>query len=116
MKKIQLLSLLAAGTVLASSAAFAAFNGPSGAKKASVAEAKGMADDTAVVLQGNITQNLGGEKYVFTDGKDTVTVEIDDEDGRGLNVGPEDVVVSTGDGDNDWTTVEIDVDEIVLAK
>jgi len=116
MKKIQLLSLLAAGTVLASTAAFAGFNGPSTAQKASVAEAKAMADDAVVIIQGNITQSLGDEKYTFTDGKETIVVEIDDEDWKGLNVKPEDVVVITGEVDKGWNSIEIDVDEIVLAK
>ncbi len=116
MKKIQLLSLLAAGTFLVSSAAFAGFTGPSNAKKASVAEAKDLADDTIVVIQGNITQSLGNEKYIFTDGNDTITVEIDNEDWNGLEVGPQDVVIITGEVDKDWNSVEIDVDEIVLAK
>ncbi len=75
-----------------------------------------MADDAFVIIQGNITQGLGDEKYVFTDGKDTITVEIDDEDWKGLNVGPDDVVVITGEVDKSWNNVEIDVDEIVLAK
>ena len=35
-------------------------------------------DDQRVVLQGQITQQIGGEKYLFTDGSGMIVLEIDD--------------------------------------
>ena len=44
-----------------------------------VEQAKSLPDDTFVVLEGNITQQLGDEKYMFQDPSGTIVVEIDDE-------------------------------------
>ena len=81
-----------------------------------VEQAKGMADDTFVVLEGPITQQLGDEKYTFQDASGTVTVEIDDEDWKGVKVQPTDVVVLTGTVDKDFTELEIDIDTVALKK
>ena len=44
---------------------------------ATVSEALLLEDDAPVALIGTITQNLGDEKYQFTDNTGTVVVEID---------------------------------------
>lgn len=79
---------------------------------ASVADAKKLSDDTPVVLVGKISKSLGGEKYLFSDGTDTVTIEIDDDDWRGLSVSEKDTVEIRGEVDKDFLNVEIDVDSI----
>ena len=79
---------------------------------ASVADAKKLSDDTPVVLVGKISKSLGGEKYLFSDGTDTVTIEIDDDDWRGLSVSEKDTVEIRGEVDKDFLSVEIDVDSI----
>ena len=77
----------------------------------SVAEAKELRDDSPVVLVGKITKSLGGEKYLFTDGTETVTIEIDNEDWNGLSVSEKDTVIR-GEVDKGFTSYEIDVDSI----
>ena len=83
---------------------------------ATVSEALLLEDDAPVALIGTITQNLGDEKYQFTDNTGTVVVEIDDEDWNGLTPNPNDMVVITGEVDKDGNVVEIDVDTIALKK
>lgn len=120
MKMQTFLSALAVSAVALSSAAFAAsdnsnggFTGP-GSEVAivSVQQAKGMNDDAMVILQGNIQKKVGDELYLFSDGNDTIMVEIDDEDWNGLSIGPNDVVEISGEVDKGWTSIEIDVDQI----
>ncbi len=91
------------------------FQGP-GLSTSTVAEALKMGDDTAVVLEGKIEQSLGGERYMFSDNTGSVTVEIDDDDWRGLTVTPNDTVVIRGEVDKDFFKTEIDVDAIELKK
>ncbi len=120
MKMQTFLSALAVSAVALSSAAFAAsdntnggFSGP-GSEVAivSVQQAKGMNDDAMVILQGNIQKKVGDELYLFSDGTDTILVEIDDDDWNGLNIGPDDMVEISGEVDKGWTSIEIDVDQI----
>lgn len=115
-----LLSAVAVSAVALTSAVFAdsknstgGFTGPgTETTVVSIQEAKGMKDDTVVVLQGNIQKKIGDELYLFSDGKDTVAIEIEDDDWNGLNIGPDDVVEITGEVDKGWTSIEIDVDQI----
>ena len=81
----------------------------SGAQAVSVAEALKMPDDAWVTLTGKIDRQLGEEKYQFSDASGSITVEIDDEDWRGLSVGPDDIVVIQGEVDKEFTRREIDV-------
>lgn len=120
MKMQTFLSALAVSAVALSSAAFAAsdnsnggFTGP-GSEVAivSVQQAKGMNDDAMVILQGNIQKKVGDELYLFSDGNDTIMVEIDDDDWNGLSIGPNDIVEISGEVDKGWTSIEIDVDQI----
>lgn len=105
------------------------FTGPSGASQKggytgpkatgsvkTVAQVKEMRDDTKVTLQGNIVKHLGKEKYTFKDKTGEITIEIDDDDWRGVTVGPNDLVEIYGEVDKDWNSVEIDVDTIRKVK
>lgn len=83
-----------------------------GAPSVTVAEALKMSDDAWVSLTGKIDRQIGGDKYQFSDGTGTITVEIDDEDWRGLSVGPDDTVIIQGEVDRDLTRREIDVKHI----
>ena len=114
MNKILSVSALAM-VVTFSTGAFAAFQGP-GLAPVTVAEALQMKDDTAVVLNGQIEKSLGNEKYLFKDATGSVTVEIEDEDWRGLDVTPENVVTIKGEVDKEMFSTEIDVDTIELKK
>lgn len=77
-----------------------------------VAQAKKMRDDTPVIVQGNIVQRMGDEKYLFRDGTDSVIVEIDDEDWGGVDVRATDTVKLYGEVDAGLFKTEIDVDRI----
>ena len=71
----------------------------------------------AVVLVGQIERSLGDEKYLFKDASGSVTVEIDNEDWRGLNVTPQDTVILNGEVDKEmFKDTKIDVDSIALKK
>ncbi len=91
------------------------FQGP-GLQPSSVSEALKLNDDTPVVLIGQIEKSLGGEKYLFKDATGSVTVEIDNEDWRGINVTPKDTIVIQGEVDKDFFKTEIDVDSVALKK
>ena len=117
MNKVLGISLLAlvlglSGNVMAQQVA-GGFTGPSAANKVSVEEAKELRDDAPVVMEGKIEQSLGDEKYVFSDGKDKVTVEIDNEDWRGVSVSEQDTVEIKGEVDKEFMDTEIDVNSIV---
>lgn len=114
MNKILYISVLSLA-VSFSTAAFAAFQGP-GLASVSVAEALQMKDDTPVVLNGQIEKSLGNEKYLFKDATGSVTVDIDDEDWRGLDVTPQDVITIKGEVDKEMFSTEIDVDSVELKK
>ncbi len=91
------------------------FQGP-GLQPSSVSEVLKLNDDTPVVLVGQIEKSLGGEKYLFKDASGSVTVEIDNEDWRGVNVTPKDTIVIQGEIDKDFFKTEIDVDSVALKK
>ena len=77
-----------------------------------VAEALKLGDDAWVTLTGKIDRQIAHEKYQFSDGTGTITVEIDDKRWRGLTVGPEDVVVISGEVDREFGHREIEVKRI----
>lgn len=120
MKMQTFLSALAVSAVALSSAAFADSNNNNGGFSGpgtevgivSVQQAKGMNDDAMVILEGNIQKKVGDELYLFSDGNDTITIEIDDDDWNGMNIGPNDKVQIKGEVDKGWTSIEIDVDQI----
>ena len=117
-KSLLLMSALSAVAISASANAQApagGFSGPSVAVM-TVESANNMKDDTFVILQGNIKQNIGEEVYIFEDASGTINVEIDDEDWNGVTAGPDDLVEIKGEVDKGWNTVEIDVDQVSLVK
>ena len=116
MKKMLLATLAAVSCFAVSSNGYAksnngGFTGPS-VEIVTVEQAKGMSDDTFVILQGNITKNVSKELYVFTDASGSINVEIDDDDWNGTSVGPDDLVEIRGEIDKGLTKIEIDVDQI----
>ncbi|MBR1825413.1 MAG: NirD/YgiW/YdeI family stress tolerance protein [Alphaproteobacteria bacterium] len=115
MKKT-LLTLFAiyASTNIANAQTTGGFKGPSVNQSAviTVQEALNSNDEAKIVLQGNILNSLGDEKYTFKDATKEVVVEIDDEDWNGIKVTPEKTVeiVSEVDKDtNEPTTIDVDV-------
>jgi uncharacterized protein (TIGR00156 family) len=92
------------------------FKGPSTVELATVAQASEMDEEATVKLQGFIVKAVGDEKYEFQDDTGTITVEIDDEDWRGLEVGPSDRVELTAEVDREWKRVELEAEHIQLAQ
>ena len=80
----------------------------------SVAAALKAADDTPVLLQGQIVKRLQDELYEFKDATGTIQVEIDDEDWPGQKVSETAKVRLTGEVDKDFNSREIDVDHVEL--
>lgn len=112
----KLLSVSALALIISfSSGANAAFQGPT-PEASTIAEALQMKDDAPVVINGQIEKSLGGEKYLLKDATGSITIEIDDDDWRGLDVTPQDVVTVKGEVDKDMFNTEIDVDSIGLKK
>lgn len=110
MKNVLAVSALILG--FSAAAAQAGFTGPSAAG-ITVAEAKKLNDDAPVIMTGKIAKSLGGEKYLFTDATGSVTVEIDDDEWKGVDVSEKDEVEIRGEVEKDFTGFEIDVDSIV---
>ena len=88
------------------------YTGPSAVSTMTVAEVLKLGDDKPVILVGKIEKSLGNEKYTFTDNTGSVTVEIDDEEWRGLTLNENDIVEIKGEIDKDFTSFEVDVDSI----
>jgi len=106
MKKLALATLLA----LSTSAAFAGFNGNTAqggfqggnqGQQLTVKQALSAKDNSMITLVGNITQQIDGDEYIFTDGTDQIKVEIKNRVWNGLNVGPQDKIRVYGKLDNE---------------
>ncbi|MDR2900057.1 MAG: NirD/YgiW/YdeI family stress tolerance protein [Treponema sp.] len=116
-KMMLVLAILFVGSLAALSAqGNGGFTGPgreSGrrgeAQLVTAAEAKNLADDTRVTLQGTIVNSLGDEEYTFKDDSGEIVVEIDRRVWRGVSVGPNDRVEIYGEVDADRRGAEIDV-------
>lgn len=89
------------------------FTGPTAPNlNVTAAEASKLSDDTPVILTGKIEQSLGDEKYMFRDASGTIIIEIDDDDWRGVTVGPNDTVILQGEIDSDMfepNIVDVDI-------
>lgn len=77
-----------------------------------VSQVKEMRDDTPVIIQGNIVQRMGDEKYLFQDSTGSITIEIDRKDWRGQTVSPSDTVKLYGEVDSGLFKTEVDVDYV----
>lgn len=91
------------------------YTGPGAITQVStVAAALDAADDTPVVLQGQIVKRLQDELYEFKDASGTIQVEIDNEDWPAQAVSERAMVKLSGEVDRDLTSREIDVDSVEL--
>ena len=82
-----------------------------------VANAKDKADDTLVVLQGQIVKALGDDKYQFTDETGEIILDIDQEDFDGVTVTEGEIIQITGDIDKEMMKpTEVDVKQIKKIK
>ena len=107
---VLLLAQLLSAAVLAEG-----YTGPGAITQVStVAAALDAADDTPVVLQGQIAKRLQDELYEFKDATGTIQIEIDNEDWPAQAVSERAMVKLTGEVDRDLTSREIDVDSVEL--
>lgn len=82
-----------------------------------IVDVKEMNDDTPVIIQGNIVQQLEDDKYIFRDNTDEVIVEIGKKAWHGVDVKATDTVQLVGEVDKDFSDdVEIDVKQVILVK
>ena len=100
-------------------AASAQFAGP-GATAAynSVAEVLQHAmDDTRVELEGVITRQVGKDKFIFTDGKSEIRIEIDEKHMPAVKFDERTRVRIRGEVEKDFLeSPEIDVDAVILVS
>ena len=90
----------------------AQFQGPTIAP-VSVADAKKLSDDTAVISVGHLEKTLGGEKSLFREQTDSVTLAIANATWNGVTITPSDTIEIRGEVDKEFMNVEIDVDQII---
>jgi uncharacterized protein (TIGR00156 family) len=88
------------------------YTGPSSINASKVDEVKTMPHDADVVMEGKIESYLGNEKYLFNDGSGTITLEVDNDVWKGLEVGPNDAVIIYGEVDKKFQRLEIEVERI----
>lgn len=120
MKKIVLATLL----TLTTASAFAGFNNNTqgGFQQAaqpaiSVQQALKAADNSMITLVGNITKQIDGDEFLFSDGTAQIKVEIENHVWNGLNVGPNDKVRIYGKLDNEaFEKAEVEVLRIEKAN
>ncbi|GIU17056.1 hypothetical protein TUM4644_01860 [Shewanella colwelliana] len=95
--------------------AFAAYNGPGADKPVNrAADTLNAKDDTPVELTGHLIKSLGDEKYLFRDNSGEVEVEIDNALWRDIEVNSNTTVTLKGEVDDEWSGIEIEIDEIDL--
>ena len=115
MKRTVLALLLApvfSGAVMA-----AGYTGPSDTPQIKdVAGAMTAADDTPVVLEGQIVKRLKHEQYLFKDASGTIEVEIDDDKWPQQQVSETATVRLTGEVDVHHDRRDVEVDRVELVK
>ena len=108
------LSLLAVcGLALLSNNAMAADAAKTETKPVSkISDVKAMPDDTEVVIQGVIVQNLGDEDYLVKDDSGTVNIEIDEDLVQGNTITPEAAVLITATVDQEGNVTSLEAEEV----
>ncbi len=111
MKKLQHTFLIAISCLMLSGVAHSQTNNvlqtqpagfvfqPTSVKVNTIKDIANKKDDEIIVLRGSIEKALGDEKYLFNDGTDTVVIEIDSDDFRGVVVSAGELIQITGDVD-----------------
>lgn len=92
------------------------YTGTSDTKITTVLEAKKLGSNAYVKLKGKIASKTGKETYLFKDNTGTITVEIDDDNWKGIKAGPKDTVIIEGELEREFSGVIVDVDKIQLAN
>ncbi|MDO9419207.1 MAG: NirD/YgiW/YdeI family stress tolerance protein [Herminiimonas sp.] len=120
MKNTHIAALIIAVSAMGlSAAASAQYVGPSSqATATSIAQIlKHPVDDQQVTLSGFLIKKVGNEKYIFSDGKSEIRVDIDDKHFVNMKLDAKTKVEIRGEVEKDFLeTPEIDVDVLTLAK
>lgn len=77
-----------------------------------ISDVKAMPDDTEVVIQGVIVQNLGDDNYLVKDDSGTVNIEIDEDLVQGNTITPESEVLITATVDQEGNVTSLEAEEI----
>lgn len=113
MKNTFLSMLAICGLALLSSNAMAANTAKTTTKPVSkISDVKAMPDDTEVVIQGVIVQNLGDDNYLVKDDSGTVNIEIDEDLVQGNTITPEAEVLITATVDQDDNVTSLEAEEV----
>nr|WP_314563730.1 NirD/YgiW/YdeI family stress tolerance protein [uncultured Campylobacter sp.] len=93
------------------------FVGKGAMSASTVKQALALPDDARVVLEGKIVSEFRPEHYQFVDKNgDTIEVEIDHKDWRGVTVDENTPVRIYGEVDKDFMKTSIDVKSIEIIK
>ena len=82
------------------------------AKTVTVQQAKALADDTEVVVEGRITSRIRDEHYRFEDSSGWIEVEIDDDDWNGVETTASQTLRLIGEVEKSRRSVKLDVDRV----
>lgn len=113
MKKISMVALAMGLTFGSAFAGQMGYNKNTAPSVMMVTDITMLNDDSRVVAQGYLVQNMGNDIYVFQDAMgDKIMVDVDDDAWGEIMVGPNDMVTIMGEVDKNGDTVMIDVDRI----
>ena len=85
-------------------------------RKATVAEALKMNDDSYVTVKGNISKRLSDDRYLFKDSTGTITVEIDNDRWSGISADTTDTLELSGEIEKKNNYTRLDVDQVRKAS
>lgn len=74
------------------------------------------AEGETVTLQGNLTQDLGNNMYIFTDDTGNINAIIEAGDWNGTTFNPDTLILVTGQIDKNGDITQLDVTEIQEAQ
>ena len=80
-----------------------------------IQQAVALPDKSTVVVKGHILQASGDEEYLFHDETGDVVIEIEDDEWRGINVTPDDLLEVMGELDKESPEkIKIDVKTFIV--
>lgn len=77
-----------------------------------VAALKDAQDDSLVMLEGQITQQVGKDDFIFKDATGEVEIEVSKRAWKGQTITPNDTVEIRGKVDKEWNKTEIDIKKV----
>ncbi|WP_218309452.1 YgiW/YdeI family stress tolerance OB fold protein [Alteromonas antoniana] len=116
MKHVLLCAAVVTTGLTFAGASLAQFTGSNGSKFTDIESLLGSgSDDDYVQLEGNLIRKVGSEKYIFTDGKSEIRVEIESEDFPQQSFDESATIRITGEFEKDFMeSPEIDVDSVTI--